>query len=295
MGNLLMTNILFRRRKLGNGTCRGIQAVSTQGLTMVRNDSPLPADLRYVFRWGCTSSLPAGNAIVVNKASAIHWCSDKRQGRLDMQAAGVSVPRTWGSWGDMTRILEPGSYQGNLPDLKVVLRPSQHSQGKQLFVFNGHEAALAEKCQELGHYYISELINKVAEYRVMVVQNRVAWVAQKTPGNPEDVAWNVSQGGRFDNVRWDNWPMAVVAEALKAARVSGTDFSGVDVMVDVEGKVYVLELNSAPSQTSPYRQSCLAKAFDYIVVNGKKHLPDPAQVTGYRSVIHPALMVGRDG
>ncbi len=136
--------------------------------------------------------------------------------------------------------------------------------------------------------YVSRLISKVAEYRVAVVQNRVAWVAQKTPGNPDDVAWNVAAGGRFDNVRWGEWPPFVIDAALAAAKVSGTDFCGVDVMVDADGTPYVLEVNSAPSLTSPYRQQSFAKCFDYIVRNGKAHFPD-AQHFGWKDVIHPVL------
>ena len=85
--------------------------------------------------------------------------------------------------------------------------------------------------------------------------------------------------------------MAVVKAALKAAKVSSCDFCGVDVMVDAEGNPYVLEVNSAPSQTSPYRQVCVAKAFDHIVQNGKDHFDDvqdgPRRT--YKSYIHPAL------
>lgn len=281
-----MTNILFRRRKLGNGSCRGIQAVSTTGLTMHRNDSPLPSELNYVFRWGCTSTIPEREGVtVVNKAAAIHWCSDKRQGRLDMQAAGVSVPKTWGSIRDW--------YNAVGGTCAIVVRPKQHAQGRNLLSLDATSddrlAQVEAFQQQHGEIYISERINKVAEYRVMVVQNRAAWVAKKTPGNPEDVAWNVARGGRFDNVRWGDWPMAVIKEALAAAKVSGCDFCGVDVMVDAEGKAYVLEVNSAPSQTSEYRQACLAKAFDHIVTNGKEALADPSRLRGWKDAIHPAV------
>ena len=67
------------------------------------------------------------------------------------------------------------------------------------------------------------------------------------------------------------------------------DFGAVDVMVDADGRPYVLEINSAPSQTSPYRQECMAKAFDYIVRNGKEPIPVIAERGGYKRFIHPAL------
>lgn len=279
-------NIILRRRKLGRGSATGIANFSTTGITPIRNwTDEFPEQVGFVFRWGCTSNTPE-SATVVNSASSIHWCSDKRQGRLDMQAAGVSVPQTWGSFPEFCS--DYGA-SNDLP-IGVIVRPIRHAQGRHLAtptVLRGVEQALID----FGGGYISELINKVAEYRVFVVQNRVGWVARKTPGNPEDVAWNVARGGRFDNVRWSDWPKAVIVEALKAAKVSGCDFCGVDVMVDAEGKAYVLEVNSAPSQTSEYRQRCVAKCFDYIVTHGKEHFPDvePGPRRTWKSYIHPAL------
>ena len=289
-----MTAIILRRRKLGRGSAKGITAASTTGITQVRNwIDKIPAGVDLVFRWGCTSNVGVegiGHQYdIVNTAKAIHWCSDKRQGRLDMQAAGVPVPKTWTD-------LETW-YRAADRYLRYVVRPTRHAQGRNLLVVpaiaddRGSKDGVSIFLQQHGGGYISELIDKVAEYRVFVCQNRVVWVARKTPGNPNDVAWNVAQGGRFDNVGWDAWPKAVIQAALAACKVGELDFGGVDVMVDAEGNPYVLEVNSAPSQTSPYRQSCVAKAFDYIVNNGKAHfedVPDSPRRT-YKSYIHPAL------
>lgn len=279
-----MTAVILRRRKLGRAT-RHVAEKMQQECSVVRVWRDLiHTDTTHIFRWGCVNQLPSwvnDDLTVVNTAVAIGWCADKRQGRLDMQEAGVPVPKTWpnvATWFDEIPA-------GNI--LPVVARPERHAQGRNLLLSN-NPVALNMFAREHGAIYLSEYIAKVAEYRVLVCQNRVVWVAQKTPGNPEDVAWNVACGGRFDNVRWGQWPMEVIKAALAAAKVSKTDFCGVDVMVDKEGKPYVLEVNSAPSQTSPYRQACLAKAFDYIVENGKNHLPDP-KVETWRDVIHPAL------
>lgn len=291
-----MTAIILRRRKLGRTSAREIAAKMQQPCKVVRNwrdrdwqgCGGLLGPL-VVFRWGCTSSLGmlGSRFTVVNPADRISWCSDKKQGRLDMQEAGVPVPKTFGTLNDWAR----GRVKGN----KYVLRPRQHAQGRNLCVAStlGEMADFVNQHQDV---YISELVNKVAEFRVFVCQNRVVWVAQKTPGNPEDVAWNVARGGRFDNVRWGDWNTKVIDAALKASVVSGTDFCGVDVMVDAEGNAFVLEVNSAPSQTSPYRQASVAKAFDYIVQNGKRHFDkvewNPSRT--WKSYIHPALW-RRDG
>ena len=278
-----MKAYILRRRKLGNTSCREIAARSQHGIKVFRNDA-LPAEgADYVFRWGCTSNIPGQRKVEVNTAAAIHWCADKRQGRLDMQAGGVAVPKTWG---------DSASFKREVHDraAKFVVRPKTHAQGRQLFVLGAEEAA--RKLDALGGGYISELIPKQAEYRIYVVQGRVAAVARKTPGNPDQVAWNVAQGGRFDNVRWDAWPLKAIREAIVCAGIGKLDFCGVDVMTLADGTPYVLEVNSAPSLTSEYRQACMAKTFDYIVANGKDRLATPEIIRGYRDVIHPAILAG---
>ena len=60
-------------------------------------------------------------------------------------------------------------------------------------------------------------------------------------------------------------------------------------MVDAENNWYILEINSAPSQTSPYRQECVAKVFDYIIENGKDTIPLVSRPGGYLQFIHPVL------
>lgn len=282
-------NIILRRRKLGRGSAAGIKAVATSPFSVVRNwvdsdwpETQQPGEPLFLFRWGCTSTVHngLGETVVVNTSAAIHWCSDKRQGRLDMQAAGVSVPETW-TYNNFIEFVEDED------DELYVLRPAQHAQGRNLLVLKSDEIrSLISPLYESG--YVARLINKVAEYRVYVIQGRVACIASKTPADASAVAWNVAQGGRFDNVKWQHWPLAAIKEALAAAKVGRLDFCGVDVMMDAEGKAYVLEVNSAPSLTSPYRQSCFAKCFDYIINNGKAQLAVD-NVINWKSVIHPAI------
>lgn len=282
--------IILRRRKLGRGSANGIKQFSRTGIIPVRHW--VNADWRnvshensIVFRWGCVASLPNGMlATVVNTAAAIHWCADKKQGRLDMQEAGVPVPKSWTAEEFELAIERNEFNDGSL----FVSRPGVHAQGRNL------SCNIASDVVLWAGGYVSRFIDKEHEYRVFVCQNRAVWVAKKTPGNPEDVAWNVAAGGRFDNVRWGEWPMAVIRAAMQAAKVSGTDFCGVDVMVDSDGRAYVLEVNSAPSQTSPYRQECVAKAFDYIVEKGKDHFDDPDSYSNWKKVIHPAVWSRED-
>ena len=191
------------------------------------------------------------------------------------------------------------SHQRSLGTGPMVLRPRHHAQGRNLFVVNGMQELLnvvESKPRVFSQgWYASELIDKVAEYRVYVVSGKVVTVAEKTPHDRTQVAWNVAQGGRFDVVNWGAWPMNVCEVALKAFDlIPDLDFSGVDVMTDASGRAYVIELNSAPSLpllsdgSVSYRQKCMAKAFNWIATNGKE-LDEPTDYNSWRSVIHPCV------
>jgi glutathione synthase/RimK-type ligase-like ATP-grasp enzyme len=283
-----MTVIILRRPKLGRAT-KYVVEKSTRIDKVCRNDKPLPQDLSLVFRWGTTSNVPCNH--VVNTAEAIHRVNDKAGFRSLLMNA-------WADNGALGEPLCPYTYTDGDADLDVILnsidtsiivRPRVHAQGKHVYLASNQsefDVAVA-KCGP--GWYASEYVNKVAEYRVTFVQGRVVWVAKKTPGDPNAIAWNVSQGGRFDNVAWGDWPLRAIRVSREAFNLSGLDFGAVDVMVDADGRPYVLEINSAPSQTSPYRQECMAKAFDYIVEHGKAAIPVIEEKGGWRKFIHPAL------
>lgn len=288
--------IILRRRKLGRTSCKEIAALSKTGIVAVRNDQAFPEGHNLVFRWGTTSNLPY-KATVVNEASAIHWVADKANSRKLMADAGLS-PRTWLSFNQFDEDMLGGDHEEGFvfctdgeedKNISFIVRPNVHAQGKNVHhCKTPYEVSLECGVYGEGHYYISEFIDKKSEFRVFVVSGRVACVAKKTPADEKAIAWNVAQGGRFDNVRWGDWPLEAVRVAIEAFKMSGLDFGGVDVMVDADGKAYVLEINSAPSLTSPYRQECMAKCFDYIVENGKGHIETGDEGT-WRAYVHPAV------
>jgi len=281
--------VFLRRRGLGLTSCREmVRNINEMGgeARVVRNDNlDSIGEDDVVVRWGCTSTIPRRGVTVINSAESIHNCNDKLRARVLMQDAGVPVPKTFP--------YDPDWYEGNeflemtKDELAVryVARPAHHSQGRNLFVGNFNDCQAT--CINWGSGYISEYIPKVREVRVFVAQGRVVWVAEKTPADPTAHAWNVAQGGRFDNVRWSDWPISACVAAIFAARALGVNFAGIDVMLDAEGRSYVLEANSAPSQTSPYRQLCSAKAFKWMYENGKDKLA--YHVGTWRELIHPAL------
>lgn len=283
-----MKAIILRRRKLGRTSAREVSRFAQEAgmdLSEYRNDRKFPNGVNMAFRWGTTSNLPEG-VEVVNTSKAIHYVADKKQSRMDFADKGLA-PKSWSDLKDVPQEALEGAKEG------FIVRRAHHHQGRYLHHCTSFPELL-EACRKYGegNYYISEFVKKVAEYRVFLSQGRVVWVAKKTPADANAIAWNVAKGGRFDNVRWDDWPLKAVRVAREAFILTELDFGGVDVMVDAEGNAYVLEINSAPSQTSPYRQECTSKAFQWIMKNGKKRIDVIEKKGGYAKFIHPAIYEG---
>ena len=267
---------------------RGRLRHTVNGVGWCRNDQEIPSETTLLIRWGCTSTTGITTSAQLNPSSGIQTVNDKRQFRILLQANEEDiVPLTVDSV-DLARTVDTWP---------LVVRPVYHAQGRNLFVVSDLEDLVnvtRKPCMASG-WYASELIDKVAEYRVYVVSGRVATIARKTPDNPDAVAWNVAQGGRFDVVNWGDWPLEVVKVALQAFQHTGLDFSGIDVMVDRDGRAYVIEANSAPSLpflsdgSVSYRQKAMAKCFAFIRDNGKEHFDYPESITGWRDVIHPGV------
>jgi len=269
---------IVRRRKLGMSSAKGICEASQTGISWCRNDLGIPEDNIYI-RWGCTANVPRG-AKIINKAAGIHEVANKLEFRRLLDEHEL-CPATWFDYKDVPQ----ETFEGG-----VIVRTKTHAQGRGLWLI--HESGeLKAKCLAMGEgeYYLAEYIPKVAEYRVFVISGRAVCVAEKTPADKDSIAWNVAKGGRFDNVRWGDWNVKAVKVAIKAFNLTSLDFGGVDVMVAPNGDCTVLEINSAPSLTSPYRQQCMAKGLDHIVTNGTDRIPLIKELGGYLKFIHPAV------
>jgi hypothetical protein len=273
----------------GTSTCWGTSAIAdvikTTSLTCAEN---LGSE-DFLISWGYTGIVQT-EATLVNPSIGVKRVSEKRGMRWLLSTSGNAVPLT------VFDLSQATNADTRYP---LVLRPTKHRAGRNLFVVRDYQH-LVNVLHEHEHvfsngWYASELIDKSAEFRVFIVAGRVVAVANKTPSDPTQVAWNVDQGGSFDSVRWGDWPMSVIKVAHEAYKVSGLDFGGIDVMVDREGHPYVCELNSAPALPNlsdgsvSYRTKCMAKAFYWMLQHGVEHM-EPEHFNNWRGVIHPALL-----
>ena len=280
--------IILRRKGLGNTSTKAIKAFSKHEIEIIRNDRVIPQDTDLLIRWGCTSQFPAVKTL--NKASAISTIGNKFKSRKILKEAGVTIPALY------------EDVQNDDITYPVIVRPHHHSQGKQLWKCDDKKSLLARLKvlrQKGTKYYVSEYVKKDAEFGVFIFDGRVTSVIEKVAKGPnanDEVAWNVSQGTHaFQNVKWGDWDMKVCKISLDATACFDATFCRVDVIVK-DGVPYILELNSAHSLTSEYRQKIFANCLDYYIENGPvKNELDFENVFTYKSIIHPAIRLNMKG
>jgi glutathione synthase/RimK-type ligase-like ATP-grasp enzyme len=232
----------------------------------------------YIFRWGTTAGVENGPKIV-NKIKAISETCDKRRFRAKLADKGLA-PFTWTD-------VEAFKKDAGNKEFDVLIRPGMHERSEGIYrCTNAWDVMDAiNKC---GYeYYISQYIKKTQEFRVFVVSGRVAWVIEKTPANKEDVSWGCVNAGQFEYVAWQDWPLAIVQNAVDAFYQSDLDFGAVDVMLDAEGRAYTLEINTAPYLT-PYYARTIGKTFKWIMEKGRDRFEQKTFET-WRDAKHPAI------
>lgn len=128
-------------------------------------------------------------------------------------------------------------------------RKKQHHQGKDIKQFvlgeQTREEQLAVACPAKRDFW-TQVVPRVAEYRVHAFCGRVDHAAKKVPKSEEARTALIWNRENCDFVYGRPVSEAVKAAALAAVAAYGLDFGAVDVLEDSEGACYVLEVNLRP-------------------------------------------------
>jgi glutathione synthase/RimK-type ligase-like ATP-grasp enzyme len=100
-----------------------------------------------------------------------------------------------------------------------------------------------------GYEMFKEYIKPKAEYRVNVFKGRPILIVKKDYENPEYIGRN-NETERV--VR--KYPKSILKMSIKAVSVIGLDFGAVDILQSEDNKLYILEVNSAPSLNKKMRK-----------------------------------------
>lgn len=207
-----------------------------------------------LIRWGSArfSNLEIdGDRPVLNEAEAITFNLQKDLAHKTMLEAGVRAPAMWTSFVEAKRASR---------DLGTdfLRRRKHHIQGKDIIKLSPR--AHLNRSKRSGYYV--QYLEKEAEFRLHIFQDKCIGVAQKVARQDEEanpLIWNFENGWDLiytpKDKRDEDIPnyQAMEAESVKALQALGLSFGAVDLIV-VEDKPYILEVNTAPKlyQTKRY-------------------------------------------
>lgn len=182
------------------------------------------------------------NILVYNSARAIERSVDKGMTSFLLDQAGILTPPTWvgNDVHQAYSFIRSELAMGN----KVVAKPLFGSQGKDLQLITRPEDITNFKVYN-KIYYLQRFIRTGKEsafdWRVFVIGGEVMACMKR-----EGMDWisNVANGGKCYPTSINDQFSAISKDAVRAVNMH---YAGVDIMQDLEGKLWVTEVNSIPA------------------------------------------------
>lgn len=176
---------------------------------------------------------------VYNDGRAIERTVDKAMTSFLLHQAGIATPDTWVC---ESRWQAHAIIQAHLVNnQQMVIKPLFGSQGQGVRLLDAQTALpLPMDGFVDGVFYLQAFIEAPHDYRVFVVNNRVAAAMRRSGA---DWLHNVAQGARCEATDETD----VLNLALQAAKALDIAYCGVDIIRDSKGKLWVLEVNSIPA------------------------------------------------
>lgn len=194
------------------------------------------------FRLDILHTLQELGVPVYNDAGAVERSVDKARTSLRLKRAGIATPPTWVTEdiAQARALLIKQSARGH----ELVMKPLFGSQGSGLLRLGaGMDVPDTAEYNQLYYFqrYLDSGENQWHDWRVLVIGDAVqaSMIRRGT-------SWinNVAQGAKCESMEAD----ADIAQlARKAVRAVGMDYAGVDILRDVHGDAYVIEVNSIPA------------------------------------------------
>ena len=192
-----------------------------------------------IFRMDALHLLESRGIRVVNSPKAIERTVDKLYTTGLLDQAGLPTPRTI-VCEDSADALQAFQQLGR----DVIVKPLFGSMGNGLVRVEDKQLAYRVfKALELERavYYVQETIpHNGCDIRAFVVGDRVVAAIERSADH-----WctNVARGAQ---VRLAHLTPAQETLCIEAARIVGVDYAGVDLLPAVDGRQYLLEVNSIP-------------------------------------------------
>ena len=177
----------------------------------------------------------------VQTGGGLLTASNKLRTTMRLSSHGIRVPRTIGAFSP----LHPDFLVEKVGGLPSVAKTLTGSQGKGVIILKDAE----QTNTTLEAFWRADTPLKLQQYieggktdiRAIVVGDRVVIAMERT--GAKDFRANLSQGGSGRKVTLTDQQAQM---CVKASEALGLEFSGVDIMLDQDGKAFVIEVNGCP-------------------------------------------------
>jgi len=190
-------------------------------------------------RIGIIEHLEFSGCFVINPARAFRRARDKYATMCMLAKAGLLVPKTLVTESSLQ------AYEFAKKFGKVVCKPMIGSMGFGSMRFEDADLAynafrLLERINQ--PIYVQECFPARRDLRAFVIGNKLlAAISRVAP--PKKWKTNIAQGGKAEAIKL---PSKIVKMAVKATKVLGLEYAGVDLIESKRGPI-ILEVNSSPS------------------------------------------------
>lgn len=192
-----------------------------------------------ILRYGNSYS-PDGSGLTINKQEAVQLSSNKPLCKQKLLESNIRTPK-YISWQEALR--------GDIT-FPVIVRRNGHSQGRWFYLVNN--ARQLRKYNPDNHY-IQDLVNKIDEYRLFIMKDRIIEADLKVPpeSDPNAMIRNHAKGSYFQWVKVSTLDRDLKDMVRRAVKdVVGLDFAAVDCatirLPDGSVSSTIFEVNSAP-------------------------------------------------
>ncbi len=160
-----------------------------------------------------------------------------------LAGAGVATPDSF----FINAMENMASSLSDLGGYPVVVKTVSGRQGEGIFLLSSEsesQAVVARILEPSQGLVIQRFIPPEgrSDYRILVIKDKVAAAMSLKPA-PGEFRSNIHLNGRAETV---SLPVSLAKVAVKASNALGLDVSGVDLVVDANGRVEVLEVNYSP-------------------------------------------------
>lgn len=183
--------------------------------------------------------------LLINSSSSVEACDDKMLTHILLANNGIKMPRTisyplcYEYHNNIEPVIASVLKAFNFP---FIIKENFGSLGKQVYLVNNKEELmlLENKLRYVPHLYqefISESIG--VDYRLILIGNKVVSAMKRS--NDSNFVANIGSGGKGETYIPDTRMKEI---AIKASKILGLDYCGIDFVINSLGEPVLLEVNS---------------------------------------------------